>query len=101
MVLLVSGVGRGALVAREQLGDEGRVEVAPAEALSLEDAAVEGGGGGDAVHDEQPTGTKPGALLLEVLQAVILGGIGLALGWRPEPVGLALWVPILAHEETI
>ncbi|TWS18316.1 multidrug ABC transporter permease [Tsukamurella asaccharolytica] len=35
-------------------------------------------------------------VLVVILQAVVLGGIGLALGWRPEPVGLLLWVPILA-----
>ncbi|MCA4995872.1 ABC transporter permease [Tsukamurella tyrosinosolvens] len=35
-------------------------------------------------------------VIVVILQAVILGGIGLALRWRPEPVGLALWVPILA-----
>ncbi|MCA0157750.1 ABC transporter permease [Tsukamurella sp. M9C] len=35
-------------------------------------------------------------VIVVILQAVILGGIGLALGWRPEPVGLLLWVPILA-----
>lgn len=35
-------------------------------------------------------------VIVVVLQAVIIGGIGLALGWRPNPLGLLLWVPVLA-----
>ncbi|MET9327368.1 ABC transporter permease [Tsukamurella sp. NPDC003166] len=35
-------------------------------------------------------------VLVVILQAVIIGGIGLALGWRPDPLGLLLWAPILA-----
>ncbi|BDH57894.1 ABC transporter permease [Tsukamurella sp. PLM1] len=35
-------------------------------------------------------------ILVVVLQAVILSGFGIALGWRPGPLGLLLWVPLLA-----
>ncbi|KXO91251.1 ABC transporter permease [Tsukamurella pseudospumae] len=35
-------------------------------------------------------------VLVVILQAVIIGGIGLALDWRPDPLGLLLWAPILA-----
>jgi len=38
---------------------------------------------------------KVGALLfVEVLQAVVIGGVGLALGWQPEAVGLLVAVPV-------
>lgn len=37
---------------------------------------------------------KVGALLaVEVLQAVVIGVVGLVLGWRPEPVGVLLALP--------
>lgn len=32
---------------------------------------------------------------MQVVQTIILGGIGLALGWRPTAMGLALLVPIM------
>jgi ABC-2 type transport system permease protein len=38
---------------------------------------------------------KVGALLfVEVLQLLVIGAVGLALGWRPDPVGFALVVPV-------
>ncbi|MEZ7238423.1 ABC transporter permease [Rhodococcus sp. GXMU-t2271] len=40
---------------------------------------------------------KSGAVALVVaLQSILLGGIGLALGWRPEPVGLLLGAAVIA-----
>jgi len=40
---------------------------------------------------------KSGAVALVVaLQSILLGGIGLALGWRPEPVGLLLGAVVIA-----
>ncbi|WP_019204377.1 ABC transporter permease [Tsukamurella sp. 1534] len=35
-------------------------------------------------------------IIVVALQAVILGGIGLALGWRPDAPGLLMWLPVLA-----
>jgi len=38
---------------------------------------------------------KVGALLgVEVLQLVVVGGLGLALGWHPTPAGFAIMVPV-------
>ncbi|MDO2377805.1 ABC transporter permease [Rhodococcus ruber] len=40
---------------------------------------------------------KSGAVALVVaLQSILLGGIGLALGWRPDPVGLLLGAAVIA-----
>lgn len=40
---------------------------------------------------------KSGAVALVVaLQSILLGGIGLLLGWRPEPVGLLLGAAVIA-----
>ncbi|WP_040779909.1 ABC transporter permease [Nocardia pneumoniae] len=41
-------------------------------------------------------GKSAAVLIVVVLQAVLLGLIGVALGWRPEPVGLLLGAAVIA-----
>jgi ABC-2 type transport system permease protein len=41
-------------------------------------------------------GTSGAVALVVALQSILLGGIGLALGWRPEPVGLLLGAAVIA-----
>ncbi|MFC9437414.1 ABC transporter permease [Nocardia sp. NPDC057030] len=41
-------------------------------------------------------GKSAAVLIVVVLQAVLLGAIGFALGWRPEPAGLALGALVIA-----
>jgi ABC-2 type transport system permease protein len=33
-------------------------------------------------------------VVVEVVQVAVLGAIAVALGWRPEPLGIVLWVPV-------
>ncbi|GAB3134648.1 ABC transporter permease [Tsukamurella serpentis] len=40
-------------------------------------------------------GKNLAVLIVVALQSVVIGGIGLVLGWRPDPVGLLLWLPAL------
>ncbi|MFE9576592.1 ABC transporter permease [Nocardia sp. NPDC006044] len=41
-------------------------------------------------------GKSAAVLIVVVLQAILLGAIGFALGWRPEPAGLALGALVIA-----
>lgn len=42
------------------------------------------------------TGKCAAVLIVVVLQSILLGGIGFALGWRPSPLGLVLGAVIIA-----
>jgi ABC-2 type transport system permease protein len=40
-------------------------------------------------------GKSLAVLAIESVQILVLGGVGLGLGWRPDPVGLALIAPLV------
>ena len=41
------------------------------------------------------TGKALAVLAIEAVQVAVLGGLGLVLGWRPDPVGVVLVVPLV------